>query len=50
MRVSVEYYDGEPREALKKHEEEWGIISCPEKRNSSLERSIGGGIGLSKVI
>ncbi len=34
MRVSVEYYDGEPREALKKHEEEWGIISCPEKRTA----------------
>ncbi len=34
MRVSVEYYDGEPREALKLHEEEWGIISCPEKRTA----------------
>ncbi len=32
MRVSVEYYDGEPREALKLHQEEWGIIRCPEKR------------------
>ncbi len=31
MRVSVEYYDVEPREAVKSHEEEWGIISCPEK-------------------
>ncbi len=31
MRVSVEYYDGAPREALKLHDEEWGIISCPEK-------------------
>ncbi len=39
MRVSVEYYDGEPREALKLHEEEWGIISCPEKRTApSRER------------
>ncbi len=32
MRVSVEYYDGEPRGGLKLHDEEWGIISCPEKR------------------
>ncbi len=40
MRVSVEYYDGEPREALKLHQEEWGIISCPEKRIApSRERS-----------
>ncbi len=35
MRVSVEYYDGEPREALKLYEEEWGIISCPEKRTGA---------------
>ncbi len=34
MRVSVEYYDGEPREALKLHDEEWGIISCREKRTA----------------
>ncbi len=32
MRVSVEYYDGEPREALTLHREEWGIISFPKKR------------------
>ncbi len=32
MRVSVEYYDGEPREALKLHDEEWEIILQPEKR------------------
>ncbi len=25
------------------HEEEWGIISCPEKRTASLERRIGSG-------
>ncbi len=34
MRVLVEYYDGEPLRALKLHEEEWGIISCPEKRTA----------------
>ncbi len=28
----LSYYDGEPREALKLHQEEWGIISYPEKR------------------
>ncbi len=40
MRVSVEYYDGEPREAFKMHQEEWVIISCPEKLiASSRERS-----------
>ncbi len=40
MRVSVEYYECEPREALNLHDEEWGIISCPEKRTApSRERS-----------
>ncbi len=40
MRVSVEYYDGTTREALKWHEEKWGIISCRDKWTApSRERS-----------
>ncbi len=35
MRVSVEYYDREHREALNLHREERGIISCPKKRIAS---------------
>ncbi len=30
VRVSVEYYDGEPREALRLNDEQWGLLSYPE--------------------
>ncbi len=42
MGFSVVYYDGEPTEALKLYEEEWGIISFAEKRTvPSREQRIG---------